>query len=159
YAAASWHLMHFDTRYLIPLLPIYTAVAGVGLERATRQFEGGVGFAAATAAAALVLIVPIQLLSAPRDLILALKRTSPAIALAAWPAYPLWSHVHPDDRVLLLGDPDRFHCPARVVVNDVLVFPGPEVDPARWWSEWRPLGITCILYREDRRNAAALLRA
>ena len=158
YAAASWHLISFDARYLTILFPIYAAAAGVGLERATGQFRGRLGSAAAAAAAALALAVPTQLLSAPHDLDLALRRATPETALAALPAYPLWSHVHSQDRVLLLGDPDRFHCPARVVVNDVLIFPGPDVDPNRWQREWRPLGITHILHREDRRDAAALLQ-
>jgi glycosyl transferase family 87 len=159
YAAASRHLIHFDARYLIPLFPMYAAAAGVGLERATGQFRGSLGSAAAAAAAMLTLAVPTQLLSAPHDLDLALRRATPETALAALPAYPLWRHVHSQDRVLLLGDPDRFHCPARVVVNDMLVFPEPEVDPNRWQREWRPLGITHILHREDRRDAAGLLRA
>ena len=158
YAAASRQLIHFDARYLIPLFPMYAAAAGVGLERATGQFRGRLGSTAAAAAAALALAIPTQLLSAPHDLDLALRRATPEAALAALPAYPLWSHVHSQDRVLLLGDPDRFHCPARVVVNDMLIFPGPEVDPNRWQREWGPLGITHILHREDRRDASALLR-
>ena len=157
--ASSLRWIVFTTRYLIPVYPLYAVAAASGLSRATGEFRGRSGHLAAAAIAALVLAVPIELLFLPADLRYALGRVSSEDVLNTLPAYPLWRHVRAEDRVLLLGDPDRYHCPARFIVSDTLVFPTERIDPHRWSKEWRPLGINVILHRTDRRNATDFLQS
>jgi hypothetical protein len=159
YVASNLRWITFSNRYLIPIYPLYAVFAALGLGRLTENFRGRLGGAAAVSIAALAVAVPVRLLTAPRDLRLALKGVPPEVTLSSLPSYPLWTHVHREDRVLLLDDPDRFHCPASFVVNDLIIHQVREVDPSRWLTEWRPLGITVILYRTDRRDAKALFKS
>ena len=141
------------------MVPLYADAAGIGLERLTDRFRGGLGRAAGLSAAALCLAAPIPLVSAPPDLRAAMTGASPETVLSSLASYPLWKYVHPEDHVLLLGDEDRFHCPALVIASDTVVFPEKRIDPQRWQNEWRPLGINVILHRTDRREAADFLQS
>jgi hypothetical protein len=63
--------------------------------------------------------------------------------------------VRPDDRVLYLGENDRFHSPAAEAWRDDFApVAGWGADPAAWRLGIDALGITAILVREDRRPAA-----
>ena len=159
YVASSLHWIVFTARYFVPIYPLYAAAAGLGWERLTEGFRGRLGGAAAVSIAAVALAVSIPLVFAPGDLRNAVGHVPAERVLSALPSYPLWTHVRPEDRVLLLGDPDRYHCPARVIVSDTLVFPTERVDPNRWKTEWGPMGVNVILHRSDRRDAAAFLRS
>src|SRR5262249_34416267 len=66
----------------------------------------------------------------------------------------------PDDRVVLFGENDRFHCPAALAWrDDYLPVAGWGRDPEAWRRGLGELHVTGILYREDRRGAEPLLEA
>jgi hypothetical protein len=159
YVASNLGWAAYSNRYLVPIYPLYAVFAALGLSRLTENFRGRLGAAAGLSAAALAIAFPLQFLTGPTDLRIALKGASPESVLDSLPDYRLWSHVDSRDRVLFLGEHDRYHCPARFVVSDVLIHQNREVDPARWFAEWRPLGINVILYRNDWRDGRPLLAA
>lgn len=159
YAATSLGRIAFSNRYLIPVYPMYAVFGSLGLSRLTENFRGRTGTAAALSIAALAIAYPVRLLTGPHDLRAAMGLESRQSVLASLPSYPLWANVRPDDRVLLLGDPDRYHCPARFVVNDVIIHQTRIVDPNRWQTEWRPLRINVLVHRIDRRDARPLLHS
>jgi hypothetical protein len=71
---------------------------------------------------------------------------------ARLPGYRLWPNVSARDRVLFVGENDRFHCPAELAWSV-------EYLPAAAWGReaaaWRAgldgLGVTYVLHRSDRR--------
>jgi len=66
--------------------------------------------------------------------------------------------VTESDRVVLLGENDRFHCPAAEAWRaEFLPVARWGADPAAWREGMRQLGITRIVWREDRAPAAARL--
>ena len=159
YFASNLGSIAYSNRYLVPVFPLFAAFTAVGLARLTDGFSGRLGGAAAVSAAALAVALPLPFLTGPTDLRIAWKGVSPDVVLQSLPDYSLWKHVRREDRVLFLGEHDRYHCPARFVVNDVILHQARDVDPSRWASEWRPLGINVILFRSDWRNAQDLFES
>src|SRR5262249_31505466 len=100
-----------------------------------------------------------QLFSAPFDLKVASGRVSPADALAAYlPSYPLWKYVGTEDRVLLLGDWDRYHCPAAFVLKESNL-PLMNENRERARREVRRLGINLVEYRSDQPMGKSLMES
>ena len=159
YFASNLGSIAYSNRYLVPVFPLFAAFTAVGLARLTDGFAGRLGGAAAVSAAALAVALPLPFLTGPTDLRIAWKGVSPDVVLQSLPDYLLWKHVRREDRVLFLGEHDRYHCPARFVVNDVILHQARDVDPSRWASEWRPLGINVILFRSDWRDAQDLFES
>ncbi|HEX7251753.1 MAG TPA: glycosyltransferase 87 family protein, partial [Thermoanaerobaculia bacterium] len=154
-ALVPWYLlsgmrMFFPTiRFLISLYPLYAVFTCVGLARLTDDFRGHWGAAASMSIAALSIAFPAQFFSTPYDMRIALGRISREQALAAYlPAYPLWRFVGPHDRVLFVGEWDRYHCPASYAVKEVDLPIAPS-DSSAWRSILRKLEITHVLYRAD----------
>ncbi|HEX7253132.1 MAG TPA: hypothetical protein VF376_09645, partial [Thermoanaerobaculia bacterium] len=156
YFAGNLGSIAYSNRYMVPVFPLFAAFTAVGLARLTDDFRGRPGGAAAISAAAVAVALPLPFLTGPTDLRIAWKGVSPEVVLQSLPDYPLWKQVRREDRVLLLGEHDRYYCPARFVVNDVILHQARDVDPSRWASEWRPLGINVILFRSDWRDAKDL---
>jgi hypothetical protein len=159
YFAANLGSIAYSNRYLVPVFPLFAAFTAVGLARLTDGFSGRLGGAAGVSAAALALALPLPFLTGPTDLRVAWKGVPPDVVLQSLPDYLLWKHVRREDRVLFLGEHDRYHCPARFVVNDVILHQNRDVDPSRWASEWQPLGINVILLRSDWRDARDLFES
>jgi hypothetical protein len=159
YFAANLGSVAYSNRYLVPVFPLFAAFTAVGLARLTDGFSGRLGGAAAVAAAALAVALPLPFLTGPTDLRIAWKGVSPDVVLQSLPDYLLWKNVRREDRVLFLGEHDRYHCPASFVVNDVILHQARDVDPSRWASEWRPLGINVILFRSDWRDPQDLFES
>ena len=162
-ALAPWYLLSAtkllspSIRFLIPLYPLYAVFTSLGFARLTERARGAWATAMALCLALLSIAFPAQFFAAPLDLKIALGRVSQEQGLSAYlPAYPLWKHVQRQDRVLLFGDWDRYHCPADYVVRDIDL-PSMEDDPRRLWSELARRRITHIVYRSDTRRAKAML--
>ncbi len=103
-----------SVRYLIPLYPLYALVAAHGVSRGTGRFAGKAGLAAGIALAASALSYPVALGSTGVEWKVAAGRLSREQALnERLPSYRFWKNVRPEDRVIFLGEHDRFHCPAR----------------------------------------------
>jgi hypothetical protein len=159
---AAWSLLYLPSiRYLFPMFPMYAVFAAEGLRRLTRGFAGGAGAAAGAAILAAAAVLPVQLGSTGVEWRVALGRMSREQSLAArLPAYPLWAAVSASDRVVLLGENDRFHCPAELAWRaDFLPVARWGADAAAWRTGMRKLGVTRVLWREDRVPAAELVRA
>ena len=110
-----WYRLYDPSvRYLIPLYPLYALFAAHGLTRATGRFSGRAGLAAGLMIAATALSFPVQFGSSGIEWKVAMGVLSREKALEEkLDSYPLWKLVRPEDRVVFLGEYDRFHCPAR----------------------------------------------
>lgn len=156
YLLSSARMITPSIRFLIPLYPLYAVFTALGLYRLTENFRGGWGSAAAVSMAVLSIALPAQLFSTPFDAKVAIGLVSREEALSAYlPVYPLWKDVRPNDRVLLLGNSDRYHCPAEYVLTESTLSRMSR-DPSRWRDELRRLRITCIV-RADRRYDRELI--
>ena len=143
-------------RFLISLYPLYAVFTALGIVRLTEEFRGRWGMAAGLSLGALAIAFPAQFFSTPYDVRVALGRVSREQALSAYlPAYPLWKQVRPEDRVLLVGEWDRYHCPARYSVRDVDL-PIQGHDSGAWQSEMRRLQITHVLFRSGQKRGSIL---
>ena len=67
------------------------------------------------------------------------------------PGYRLWPGVTARDRVLFVGENDRFHCPAARLERRIPPVAAWGRDPAAWRAGIDALGVTYVLHRTDRR--------
>jgi len=159
---AVWSLLYIPSiRFLFPMYPMYAVFAAEGLRRLTRGFAGNAGIAAGAAVLTAAAALPVQLGSSGVEWRVALGRMPAEVSLSArLPAYPLWPYVSKSDRVVLLGENDRFHCPAdRAWRAEFLPVALWGRDPSAWREGLRRLGVTKVLWREDRVPAAGLIEA
>ena len=159
---AVWSLLYLPSiRYLFPMYPLYAVFAAEGLRRLTRGFAGDAGIAAGAALLTAAAVLPVQLGSSGVEWSVALGRMPREESLAArLPSYPLWASVSEPDRVVLLGENDRFHCPAGVAWRaEFLPVSRWGADPAAWRAGLRDLSITRLVWREDRVPARDLIEA
>ena len=149
-----WSMLYLPSiRYLFPVFPLYAVFTAEGMRRLTRDFGGLPGRAAGLAVFCAAAAFPVQLGSGGEEWKVAFGRLSREQSLAArLPAWPLWSRVAPQDRVLFLGENDRFHCPAALAWRDeFLPVASWGRDREAWLRGLAGLGITHVLWREDRR--------
>ncbi|MFY9550004.1 MAG: hypothetical protein WAU32_02540, partial [Thermoanaerobaculia bacterium] len=149
-----WSLLYAPSiRFLFPVYPLYAVFACEGLSRLTRRFTGAWGAAAGLAVLASAAAFPVQFGSTGLEAKTAFGRTSREDALAAaLPALALWRQVGPADRVVLLGENDRFHCPAELCWrSEFRPVADWREDPEAWSRGFDALGITHVLWRSDRR--------
>ena len=161
-ALVPWSLLYLPSvRYLFPMYPLYAVFVAEGLRRLTGRFRAGAGVAAGIALLAAAAAFPVQLGSSGLEWSAAGGRISRDAYLAArLPAFALRDRIGPDDRIVLLGENDRFHCRAAVAWrDDYLPVAAWGRDPAAWRAGLSSLGITGVLVREDRRRAGPLLEA
>jgi hypothetical protein len=146
-------------RYLIPIYPLYALFAVEGLRRLTRNFAGRWGAVAGCALAAAAVSFPVQFGSSGFEWRVAVGAVSwedePALRM---PSYPLYRHIGPQDRVVFLGEHDRYHCPAGIVYRSAW-YPVNRWgnDPALWRKELTRFGITYIVHREEAFDKVPLL--
>ena len=148
-----WSLLYLPSiRFLLPVYPLYAVFTAEGLRRLTRSFSGAAGRAAGAALLFAAALFPVQLSSSGDPWRLALGRMTRAEFLAArLPSGPLWERLKPDDRVLLVGENDRFHCPAAAAWRfEFAPIASWGRDPESWRRGVRELGITHVLWRRDR---------
>jgi hypothetical protein len=148
-----WSLLYLPSiRFLLPVYPLYAVFTAEGLRRWTRRFAGIEGRAAGLAILGAAVLFPVQMSSSGDPWRVAFGRMSRTDFLAArLPSGPLWERVGPDDRLILFGENDRFHCPASVAwrFNFSLVASW-GADPRNWRQGLDELGITHVLWRSDR---------
>jgi hypothetical protein len=148
-----WSLLYLPSiRFLLPVYPLYAVFTAEGLRRLTRRFEGPHGAIAGIAILGVAGLFPVQFSSSGDGWKVALGRMSREEFLALrLPASPLWRHVRPADRLILVGENDRFDCPAalawRANFQPVASWGG---DPRAWRRGLDSLGITHVLWRADR---------
>jgi hypothetical protein len=138
--------------------PLYAVFCAEGLRRLTGLFAGRSGVAAGIALLGAAAALPVQFGSSGLEWKVAAGRVSREESLAArLPGYRLWPNVSAQDRVLLFGENDRFHCPAaRAWSDEYLPAAAWGRDPAAWRAGLDELGITYLFYRSDRRSGGLL---
>ncbi len=150
-----WSLLYLPSiRFLFPVYPLYVVFASGGLSRLTGRFAGASGRLAGAAVLAAAAAFPVQIGSSGLEWRVAFGRLSRADALAAQlPALPLQSRLEPADRVVFVGENDRFHCPAALSWRaEFLPVSAWGSDPAAWKRGFSDLGISAVLVRSDRRR-------
>ena len=158
FAAASlpflipWSLLYLPSiRFLLPVYPLYAVFTAEGLVRLTRRFAGPTGSIAGWAVLAAAALFPVQVGSSGEEWRVALGRTTQEDFLASrLPSWTLWRFVAPGDRLLFIGENDRFHCPARAAWRYEFR-PAASVGEAGVWNrDLADLAITHVLWRKDR---------
>jgi len=161
-AVVAWYLTYDPSvRYLIPIYPLYALFAVEGLRRLTRNFAGKWGALAGCALAAAAVCDPVPYLTSGFDLRVAAGALSWEEGLAArLPEYPLFRHIGPEDRIVIFGGYDRYHCPAQITYRSGW-YPVNRWgnDPARWRQELTVHRITHLLVRDAARDRASLLES
>jgi len=148
-----WFLLYMPSiRFLFPVYPLYAVFTAQGVRRLTGRFSGGPGLAAGLAVLAAAALFPVQVGSSGLEWKAAFGRMSRQDALAAQlPSLGLNAGLGPADRVIFLGENDRFHCPAGLVWRaEFLPVAGWGPDPAAWRRGLAELGITAVVVRADR---------
>jgi len=149
-----WSLLYLPSiRYLFPVYPLYAVFCAEGLRRLTGRFAGARGAAAGLALLGAAVAFPVQLGSSGVEWKVAAGLMSGEQSLAArLPGYRLWPGVTARDRVLFVGENDRFHCPAELAWSaEYLPVAAWGRDPAAWRAGLDALGVTLVLHRTDRR--------
>lgn len=147
-ALIPWYLGPYPSvRYLLPVYPLYAVFTAVGLSRGANRFSGQLERAAGIALAAVFLAFPTQFVVHKWEIGTAFGLVSREEVLSSQlPSYSLWKLVSPRDRVVLIGEFDRFHCPADLVYRARFI---PVVDwddePAVWRQQLRRYGITVVV--------------
>ena len=157
-----WSLLYLPSiRYLLPVYPLYAVFCAEGLRRLTGRFAGRWGAASGIALLGAAAAFPVQFGSSGLEWKVAMGSVSREESLAArLPGYRLWPNVRAQDRMLFLGENDRFHCPAALAWSgEYLPAAAWGRDPAAWRAGLDELGITHLLYRSDRRSEGLLLGA
>jgi hypothetical protein len=161
-ALVPWYLGPSPSiRYLFPIYPLYAMFTATGISRGTGRFSGKVGLAAGVALAAAVLAFPVPYDPKVREVKAAfglLRREE--VLTRELPSYSLWKHVEPKDRAILIGEYDRFHCPAELAYRTKYI---PvrywENDAERWRRELRRFGITVVVVSSGATDRASLVSA
>ncbi len=148
-----WSLLYLPSiRFLFPVYPLYAVFAAGGLDRLTAGFAGTAGRLAGLAVLAAAAAFPVQAGSSGLEWKAAFGGMSRSDVLAAQlPALPLQSRLGPSDRVVFVGENDRFHCPATLVWRaEFLPISAWGSDPSAWRRGFAELGIGAVLVRGDR---------
>src|SRR5262249_55085718 len=143
-----WSLLYIPSiRFLLPVYPLYAVFTAEGLRRLTAEFEGTRGGAAGAAILAAAAPFPVPVGSGGEAWRVALGASTREEYLSSrLPAWPLWSAVGPGDRLLFVGENDRFHCPAGAAwrFNFRPAPQGASSDPSAWARDLADLGITHV---------------
>ncbi|MGH9441807.1 MAG: hypothetical protein ACRD16_05990 [Thermoanaerobaculia bacterium] len=148
-----------SVRYLFPIYPLYAVFMAVGISSGTGRFAGKAGLAAGAALGACVLALPVGFDPKPREIRAAFGQMSREQVLdAAIPSYRLWALVRREDRAVLIGEYDRFHCPASLAYRIKYIpvrYWGD--DPALWKIGLRRYGITVVVISSSAKDHAGLI--
>jgi len=147
-----WSLFYLPSiRFLFPVYPLYAVFTAAGLFRLSRRFAGAPGRVAGLAVLAAAAAFPVHIGSSGLEWKSAFGRMPrPDILAAQLPALPLQARLGPSDRVVLVGENDRFHCPAALVWRAEFLPVASWRTPADWKQGFSDLGIRAVLVRFDR---------
>jgi hypothetical protein len=147
-----WSLLYIPSiRFLLPVYPLYAVFTAEGLRRLTRGFAGTPGAAAGVAILGAAAMFPVQVGSSGEEWRVVLGGVPRERYLASrLPAWSLWRALGPADRVLFVGENDRFHCPAGAAWRFEFRPASASADPDAWTRDLAALGITHVLWRTDR---------
>jgi hypothetical protein len=131
------------------------------LRRATRDFAGRFGNLAGCSLAIAAIALPVQFGSSGLEWKVAVGALSWEQEIAArLPEYPLFRHLTPEDRVVLLGEHDRYHCPAEIAYRSGW-YPvnrwGNEA--VTWRRELTRYRITHLFVRDEAYDRVSLIQA
>ena len=148
-----WSLLYLPSiRFLFPVVPLYAVFTAEGLRRLTGRFRGAAGRAAGLAVLAVSAAFPVHVGSSGLEWKAALGRaTRDEVRAERLPSLVFSGLLGPADRVVLVGENDRFHIPAATVWRA-------EFAPVASWGRdadaWRrgldELSITAVVWRSDR---------
>ena len=148
-----WSLLYLPSiRFLFPVYPLYAVFTAEGLRRLTGRFQGAAGGAAGLAVLAAAAAFPVHVGSSGLEWKAALGRaTREEILSERLPSMAFARRIGPRDRVVFVGENDRFHLPAAAVWRSAF---SPVSDWGRDAAAWRrgldELGITAVIWRSDR---------
>ena len=154
-----WSLLYLPSiRFLIPVFPLYAVFTAEGLRRLAAGFSGASGRAAGAAVLAAAGAFPVHFGSSGLEWKAALGRATREEVLAArLPSLAFAGRLGPADRVVFIGENDRFHCPAGTVWrSEFSPVAGWKDDPESWRRGLDALGITAVVWRTDRAPFAGL---
>jgi hypothetical protein len=156
-----WALLYLPSiRFLFPVYPLYAVYTAGGLCRLTGRFHGSAGRTAGFAVLAVAAAFPVHVGSSGLEWRTALGRISRSEFLdARLPSRAFAGGLSRDDRVVFVGENDRFHCPAGLVWRgEFSPVAGWKDDPEAWRRGLDALGITAVVWRSDRASFPALER-
>ena len=148
-----WSLLyHPSMRFLFPVFPLYAVYTAEGLSRFTGRFRGASGRAGGVAVLVSAAAFPVQFGSSGLEWKAALGLVSREEALAArLPSVAFSERLRSEDRVVIVGENDRFHLPASVVWRaEYLPVSAWGGDASAWRRGLDALGITAVIWRSDR---------
>ncbi len=156
-----WSLLYLPSiRFLFPVYPLYAVFTAEGLRRLTGRFAGAWGRAAGLAVLAAAAAFPVHFGSSAMPWKTAFGlATREELLSARLPSLAFADRLGPEDRVVFVGENDRFHCPAnRVWRAEFSPVAGWRDDPDAWRRGLDALGVTAVVWRSDRARFDALER-
>jgi hypothetical protein len=148
-----WSLLYLPSiRFLFPVYPLYAVFTAEGLSRLAGRFQCAAGKAAGLAVLAVSAAFPVHVGSTGLEWTAALGRaTREELRAERLPSLAFAGLLGPADRVLLVGENDRFHVPAGAVWRaDFAPVASWRRDAAAWRRGLDELSITAVVWRSDR---------
>jgi hypothetical protein len=147
-----WSLLYSPSvRFLFPVYPLYAVFTTEGLRRLTGRFSGGGGRAAGIGVLLAAAAFPVHFGSSGVEWRAALGLATRHEALAErLPSLGFAPRLGPEDRVVFVGENDRFHCPAALVWRAEFLPVAAWADADDWRRGLEELGITAVVWRSDR---------
>jgi hypothetical protein len=148
-----WSLLyHPSIRFLITVYPLYAVFMAEGLRRLAGGFRSAPGRAAGIAVLAAAAAFPVHFGSSGLEWRAALGRaTREEVLSARLPSLAFASRLRAEDRVVFVGENDRFHCPAAAVWrSEFSPVAAWKADLEAWSRGLEELGITAVVWRSDR---------
>ncbi len=156
-----WSFLYLPSiRFLFPVYPLYAVFTAEGLRRLTGRFAGVGGRAAGLAVLAAAAAFPVHFGSSGLPWKAAFGLATRGEVLAErLPSLAFADRLGPEDRVVFVGENDRFHCPAGLIWRaEFLPVAGWRDDPEAWRRGLDALGVTAVVWRSDRAPFAVLER-
>lgn len=156
-----WSLLYLPSiRFLFPVFPLYAVYTAEGLRRLTGRFAGVGGRAAGLAALAAAAAFPVHFGSSALPWKAAFGLATRGEVLGErLPSLAFADRLGPEDRVVFVGENDRFHCPASLIWRaEFSPVAGWRDDPEAWRRGLDDLGVTAVVWRSDRAPFAVLER-
>jgi hypothetical protein len=146
---AIWlSLPELSIRYLLPVYPLYSVFAAVGLAQGSDRFSGAPATAAGVSLVLVLLALPTQFAIKNDEVRASLGLlTADQVRAREVPGFELWRLVSKEDRLVLVGVYDRLHCPAELAYRTRFLPVARWGDGAgEWRRELKRYGITAVAF-------------